>query len=181
MYPAHRTSNGTLAPRVQPRHTPHHHNHPNFAPPAHTPQGAADPCHGLAHPSHSVSPSQVHTAGGGTAGEVTARTCTTHGTYPDAGAPFLQPPRWTHPPRRARHARPPGGVQARHHVPALLHVHGQGGAACADWTACQPCLGTQPARGTTCCFSTQTTIQKTKIRQAAKEKSALPKKQKIGG
>ncbi len=101
MYLAHRSTNGTLAPRVQPFQTPHHPNHPHFPPPAHTPQGAPDPCHGLAHPSHSVSPSQVHHACGGTAREVTARTCAAHGPYPDAGAPFLQPPRLTLPPRQS--------------------------------------------------------------------------------
>jgi hypothetical protein len=66
--------------------------------------------------------------------------------------------------------------------PALLHVHGQGGAACADWAACQPCLGTQPAWGTTC-FSTQT--RKQKIRPAAEKKKATcpflnPEKKNIG-
>jgi hypothetical protein len=60
----------------------------------------------------------------------------------------------------ARHARPLGGVQTRLHLPALLHVHGQGEAACVDWAACKLRLGTQPARGTTCCFSTQTRKQK---------------------
>ena len=49
-----------------------------------------------------------------------------------------------------------------------------------DWAACQPCLGTQPARGTTCCFSH--TNKRTKIRPAAKKTSFFcnPKRKKIG-
>jgi hypothetical protein len=52
----------------------------------------------------------------------------------------------------ACHARPAGGVQARLPLPPLLQANSRRRAVWAHWVACQPCLGTQPARGTTSCF-----------------------------
>ena len=60
MYPAHRSANGMLAPRVHTHHIPRALKHPHFAPPAPTPQCTCDPSHGPPHPKHTVPPCRIH-------------------------------------------------------------------------------------------------------------------------